>query len=207
MNLIKLLMKTFMNLIDLLSWRSFPNFINDHLTSELSKEEVLGNDQYHSTLTLVSSIVFVDNNNARNGQPTQHSLASAQSPSCTREKGSGQKGHLEVRILWPSQVVELWSHDISNYVWFILTCVRSAYAYGTEVAVSFYFMHTRIANNYCIPARRVSVTLLTRPFLSFCVGGAGTREYTQQGGGGWGVGGGGRWWTYIWCGLGYSLFT
>ena len=32
--------------------------------------------------------------------------------------------------------------------------VCSAYAHSTELAVSFYFLHTRIAN-YCIPARRV----------------------------------------------------
>ena len=54
-----------------------------------------------------------------------------------------------------------------NYVWSILTCVRLAYAHGTEVAVSFYFTHTGIAN-YCIPARRVSATILTRPSLSLC---------------------------------------
>ena len=35
---------------------------------------------------------------------------------------------------------------------------RSVYAHGMEVAVSFYFTHTGIAN-YCIPAGRVSATL------------------------------------------------
>ena len=62
-----------------------------------------------------------------------------------------------------------------NYVWSVLARVHSAYAHSTEVAVSFYFTHTGIAN-YCIPAGRVSATLLTRPFLSFCVGGTGVRD-------------------------------
>ena len=57
-----------------------------------------------------------------------------------------------------------------NYVRSICTAVRLAYAHSTEVAVSFYFMHTGIVN-YCIPAGRVSATLLTRSFLPFWVGG------------------------------------
>ena len=41
-------------------------------------------------------------------------------------------------------------------------------------------------NYYCIPARCVSVTLLTRPFLSFCVGGAYENILSREVGGGGG---------------------
>ena len=61
-----------------------------------------------------------------------------------------------------------------NYVWYVRMHVRSVYAHGTEVAVNFYFTHTGIAN-YCIPARRVSATLLTSPFLTRAWRGLGTR--------------------------------
>ena len=54
----------------------------------------------------------------------------------------------------------------------VLIPMHLAYAHGTEMAVSFYFTHTGIAN-CCIPAGCISVTLLTRPSLSFCVGGSG----------------------------------
>ena len=47
-------------------------------------------------------------------------------------------------------------------------------AHGTEVAVSFYFTHTGIVN-YCIPAGRISATLLTTPFLALAWRGLGTR--------------------------------
>ena len=46
-------------------------------------------------------------------------------------------------------------------------------AHGMEVAVSFYFTHTGIVN-HCIPAGRVSATLLPGPFLArACMKGAG----------------------------------
>ena len=65
------------------------------------------------------------------------------------------------------------SHDISGMQLCVVhTYVRAlAYAHGTKL-VSI-LCTPEIANYYCILARRVSsVTLLTRPFLSFCVGGA-----------------------------------
>ena len=46
-----------------------------------------------------------------------------------------------------------------NYALSVRTRVRSIYAPGTEVAVSFYCTHTGIAN-YGIPAERVSAALL-----------------------------------------------
>ena len=61
-----------------------------------------------------------------------------------------------------------------------MTLVRSVYAYGTEVAVSFYYTHTRVTN-YCIPAGHVSATLLTstKTLSHACMKGAGheTRLY------------------------------
>ena len=62
-----------------------------------------------------------------------------------------------------------------NYAWSVLIHVHSTCAHSTEVAV---FTHIRIANYY-IPAGHISVTLLTRLFLSFCVGarGPGMRDY------------------------------
>ena len=114
------------------------------------------------------------------------SQSCAQPPSCMREKGYiWSKGlHflvLKARILLrPNQVAESWSHDISGMqLCMVLTYARAlkslAFAHGTKVAVSFYFTHTRIAN-YCIPAGRVSATLLTRSFLPFWVAGAGARD-------------------------------
>ena len=56
-----------------------------------------------------------------------------------------------------------------NYAWSVLMHVHLTCAHGMEVAV---FTHIRIANYY-IPAGHISVTLLTRLFLSFCVGARG----------------------------------
>ena len=87
---------------------------------------------------------------------------------CTREKGSGQKGHtsLSSRYVYCSPI-RLQNHDHMtfnlvecNYAWSVCTRVRLVYAHGTEVAVGFYCTHTWIAY-YCIPAGRVSATLLT----------------------------------------------
>ena len=62
-------------------------------------------------------------------------------------------------------------------MWSARTLVHSAYAHGMEVADTLYFTQTGIVNYYCSPAGRISVTLLIRPFLSFCVGGAGVQDY------------------------------
>ena len=49
--------------------------------------------------------------------------------------------------------------ECNYYAWSMHLCVcRSVYAHGTEVVVSFYFTHTRIAK-YCIPDGHVSATL------------------------------------------------
>ena len=97
---------------------------------------------------------------------------------CMRKKGSSQKGRtsLSSRYIYCGPIW-LQNHGHMtlverNYAWSVRTRVRSVYAHGTEVVVSFYFTHTRIAH-YCIPAGRASATLLTRLFLPFCVGGAG----------------------------------
>ena len=111
----------------------------------------------------------------------------AQPPSCTHEKGSGQKGTLqflvlEVRILQPNLVAEPWSHDIiimhGPYLRVCAQVLGLCTRYVRKwrlLSINFKFTHTRIAND-CIPAGRVSATLFTRPFLSFCVGGAGTQD-------------------------------
>ena len=101
------------------------------------------------------------------------------------EKGSGQKGRISLssRYVYCGPI-RLQNHGHMtlvecNYAWSICTHMHLVYAHGTEVAVSFYFTHTGIAN-YCIPAGCASATLLTRPFLPFCIGGAGHEtKYTQ----------------------------
>ena len=57
-----------------------------------------------------------------------------------------------------------------NYGWSVRMRVRSAYAYGMEVAVSFY-LRTPELSIIAFP-----LDTLVRPFLPFWVGGAGPQD-------------------------------
>ena len=102
------------------------------------------------------------------------SLVSCPAPFMHAREGSGQKGRtsLSSRYVYCDPIrLQNHGHMIlveCNYALSVRTHVRTVYAHSmryTEVSVSFYCTHTRIAN-YCIPAGRVSATLLTRHFLA-----------------------------------------